>query len=80
MLPPSECTSNKIDLKRSPPIGGERKNVATLILKITGDIGSQAFSTSCAKNMEQFLPLDEAVFVIVSGSDGRKRFWSQRNN
>ena len=31
-----------------------------------------------------FLPLDEAiasraVFVIVSGSDGRKRFWSQLN-
>ena len=32
-----------------------------------------------------FLPLDEvvasrAVFVIVSRSDGRKRFWSQLNN
>ena len=33
----------------------------------------------------QFLPLDvavasRAVFVIVSGSGGRERFWSQLNN
>ena len=28
----------------------------------------------------QILPLDEVAFVILSGSDGRKCFWSQLNN
>ena len=37
-----------------------------------------------SRYLRQFLPLDEAVFVIVSESDGRtgerKLFWSQLSN
>ena len=84
----SHCPTNWWDFLSSylqllrPVVHFSRYFTVIVVLNCVRGVRKRLVQLTATATRTSFLPLDEAVglFVIASGSDGRKHFWSERNN